>query len=390
VFLKFRKMAVASWSPTFCSKSRLNVPRVSTFLKTTLKRHAIKAKALEVQTATIFPARGMAWTVAIFGEASTCKKICTEVWTGEMDPRIALIRDELRVNIERMSSDQRVFHGRGGCFEGLECLALDSIGNNLLVTSYAEEEESFWEALTKLINEEFANMWQNIYLQNRPRSFSWITLCGMPQDYLDVAENGLKYRVNLDSVQNLGFFFDMKVGRSFVRGNAKNGKVLNMFAYTCSLSVAAIGGGANEVVNIDMAKNALAKGRDNHRLNGQKFQNVKFLSHDILKSFGSLVKKGPFNLIIVDPPSNQGKSFYVEKDYAKVVRRLPEMLAPDGVVMACLNAVHLQDDFLRELFAANGFVFERKLENPPEFREKNDSLGLKVHVYKYCSRVEAK
>ena len=288
-----------------------------------------------------------------------------------------------------MSSDQRVFHGRGGCFEGIESLAVDSVGDHLLVTAYAKHDPKFWDDFTSLIKDDFAGNWQNILLQNRPDSFAWVSLLGEKPDCLDVEEDGLRYRVSLDSIQNLGFFFDMKAGRSYVKECSKGAKVLNMFAYTCSLSVAALAGEASEVVNIDMSKNALASGRDNHRRNSQNIQKVKFLSHNILKSFGSLTKKGPFDLIIVDPPSNQGKSFYVETDYAKIVRRLPEMLAPGGIVMACLNAVHLHDDFLRELFEAKGFVFVRKIYNPPEFKEKNSFEGLKVHIYKHPAQTQS-
>ena len=46
----------------------------------------------------------------------------------------------------------------------------------------------------------------------------------------------------------------MKNGRAFVRENAKDKNVLNLFSYTCAFSVAAKLGGARSVVNIDMSK----------------------------------------------------------------------------------------------------------------------------------------
>ena len=59
----------------------------------------------------------------------------------------------------------------------------------------------------------------------------------------------------------------MKPGRDWLLQNAAGKRVLNLFAYTCSLSVAAIHGGAEEVINLDMASAALATGRKNHQLN---------------------------------------------------------------------------------------------------------------------------
>ena len=51
----------------------------------------------------------------------------------------------------------------------------------------------------------------------------------------------------------------MRYGRRWVRQQAAGKRVLNLFAYTCGFSVAAIAGGAQQVVNLDMAKAALSR-----------------------------------------------------------------------------------------------------------------------------------
>ena len=132
-----------------------------------------------------------------------------------------------------------------------------------------------------------------------------------------------------------------------------------------------------------MSKGALSWGRDNHRLNDQDLQKIKFMSHDILKSLKNISNKGPFDTVIIDPPSNQGKSFKVENGYPKVIRRLPEMIVDGGIIMACLNAPHLDDAYLKELFSEAHFEFLEKIANPPEFKEKSGAGGLKVHLYRY-------
>ncbi len=109
----------------------------------------------------------------------------------------------------------------------------------------------------------------------------------------------------------------MKKGRQFVYENAKDKKVLNLFSYTCSFSVCASKGEAKEIVNIDMAKNALNTGRLNHQKNNLDTKNVKFLPHNILKSWGKIKKSGPYDIIIIDPPSFQKGSFAATKDYEK-------------------------------------------------------------------------
>ena len=172
--------------------------------------------------------------------------------------------------------------------------------------------------------------------------------------------------------------------RRWVREQAEGRRVLNLFAYTCGFSVAAIAGGAERVVNLDMAKAALSRGRDNHRLNGHDLGRVSFLGHDLFKSWGKLKKDGPFDLVIIDPPSFQKGSFALSKDYQKILRRLPELLADGGTVLACVNDPGVGPDFLIEGMAAEapGLRFLERLDNPPEFADIHPDSGLKALVFR--------
>ena len=171
----------------------------------------------------------------------------------------------------------------------------------------------------------------------------------------------------------------MRLGRRLVRRLAPGARVLNLFAYTCAFSVTALDAGARRCINFDISRAALAMGRDNHRRNHQACDHVTFLALDILKSFGRINKLGPYDLVIIDPPSRQS-GFDASRDYARIVRRLPECLAPDGLVMACLNAPHLPPAFLDELFA-DWTVVER-VGRPPEYVEMHPERALKIHLYR--------
>jgi 23S rRNA (cytosine1962-C5)-methyltransferase len=170
-----------------------------------------------------------------------------------------------------------------------------------------------------------------------------------------------------------------------VRGLASGLRVLNLFAYTCSFSVAALAGGATKVVNLDMNKGALALGRDNHRDNGLDLRKVSFLDHDLFKSFGKLKKLGPFELIILDPPTDQGASFKAERDWPKMVRRLEQWLTPGGHIVACLNAPHLPSGFLKDIFAAelHGATLEKNQDGGDDFPDAEPDRGLKILHYRW-------
>jgi 23S rRNA (cytosine1962-C5)-methyltransferase len=176
----------------------------------------------------------------------------------------------------------------------------------------------------------------------------------------------------------------MRYGRDWIRARADGKRVLNLFAYTCGFSVAAIAGEAEKVVNVDMAKASLSKGRDNHRLNGHDTGKVSFFAHDIFKSWGKIKKAGPYDFVIIDPPSFQKGSFALTKDYKKILRRLPELLSEGGEVLACVNSPSVSPQFLVDSMReeAPDIHFQYRLQNPPEFSDKDEEASLKVMVFK--------
>ena len=146
--------------------------------------------------------------------------------------------------------------------------------------------------------------------------------------------------------------------------------------------VAALQAGAGQVVNIDMSKGALSSGQQNHRLN--QLAGAQFWPHDIFSSWGKITRTGPYQLVIMDPPSYQKGSFVATKDYARIMRRLPDLLAPGGHALLCLNAPELGLAFLREQMqaCAPALDFVARVDNPPVFADVDEQRSLKVLVFK--------
>ncbi len=286
---------------------------------------------------------------------------------------------------------RRLFHGRGRCWPGLEQLTVDWLQGVVLVSLFKEPAADELQALKQLlIALSQSSVWQasqahTLVMQHRYTLNSdteW--LVGEAIDEWTLTEGGLRYRVDLGRKQNNGLFLDMRYGRDWVQANAQGKRVLNLFAYTCGFSVAALEGGAQHVVNLDMSRAALSRGRDNHRLNGHDLTKVTFLGHELFKSWGKVKSIGPYDLVIIDPPSFQKGSFLLTKDYQRVVRRLPELLTENGVVLACMNDPSLGSDFLIDGVTrdAPSLRFEQRLANPPEFPDADPECGLKALVFK--------
>ena len=76
-----------------------------------------------------------------------------------------------------------------------------------------------------------------------------------------ILESGITYSVNLRMNRDAGFYLDTRNLRIWLLENARSWRVLNTFAYTGSLGIAALAGGAAYVHQIDLNKKFLAEAR---------------------------------------------------------------------------------------------------------------------------------
>ncbi len=301
--------------------------------------------------------------------------------------KIPDIKDVLEKNTQNLTEEfKRLFHGRGGLYEGWKFLTVDSIDDILNVAFYFEIEKQLENELIEMLKELIQTTRHNtIVLQRRyiKKTTAEVIIGELKEDIYAV-ENGIKIKLDLISNQNNGYFPDMKNGREFVRQNAKDKKVLNLFSYTCAFSLAAIKGGAKSVVNIDMAKGALTTGRANHHLNNFDTKNVKFYPYNILKSFGRIKREAPYDLIIIDPPTFQKGSFEATKDYNKIIKKLEQISSKDCTVLACLNSPDLGSQFIMDIFEdeAPQFKYIEQLNNVKEFEALDWQRALKNLIFK--------
>ena len=294
---------------------------------------------------------------------------------------------------------QRIFHGRGGLHSGCEQWVLDAYPPVFVLTSFAPATDEQLATISAALQARWAQIRPaseplNWVFQHRGealriegRSETRLMAGAVPDPHV-VTEAGARYRVHVLRGQNHGLFLDMAEGRRWVRELAaarsadRYGlKVLNLFAYTCAFSVVALQAGAKQVTNVDMSHGAIGIGQQNHQLNGIT-TGAAFLPHDIFSSWGKINRSGPYGLVIVDPPSYQKGSFVATKDYARLIRRLPDLLAPGGHALLCLNAPELGaaflQDQLRELAPALEVV--ERVANPAVFADIDPERALKVLV----------
>jgi 23S rRNA (cytosine1962-C5)-methyltransferase len=286
----------------------------------------------------------------------------------------------------------RVFHGRGGLYPGCEHWVLDAYPPVWVLTSFQPATDDELAAIGAALSDRLTQLAPE-------QTLNWVFQCrhdgqtetrlmagSVPEPHV-VTEGPSRYRVHVLKGQNHGLFLDMAEGRRWVREQVAahpwRPKVLNLFAYTCAFSVVALQAGAKHVLNVDMSQGALAVGQQNHQLNGVG-AGASFMDHDIFKTWGKITRGGPYDLIIVDPPSFQRGSFVASKDYARLMRRLPDLLEVSGSALLCLNAPELGLAFLQDQMQelAPQLTYVQRIANPPAFADVSAERSLKVLQYK--------
>lgn len=288
---------------------------------------------------------------------------------------------------------ERLFHGRGGRHPGSEDWTLDWFPPAFVLTGFVPAPEDQLAAFGQALAARWAQL-------EGDRPLCWIHHCrqvghaeraaprlmagSLPEPHA-VGEDGAQFLVHLLRGQNHGLFLDMREGRRWLREAVRarpGARVLNLFAYSCAFSVVALQAGAAEVLNVDMSAGALATGRRNHALNGVDDGRARFLAHDVFNSWGKLTRAGPYELVILDPPMFQKGSFVAEKDYPRLLRRLPTLLAPGGRALLALNSPKLGPAFLHEALAreAPGLECVERLANPAVFADVDEDRSLKVLI----------
>lgn len=278
-----------------------------------------------------------------------------------------------------------MFHGRGQRFPGLEHLTVDWFSPVVLVSSWADVEDP--QVLKEaIIAADPHNQIQCVMLQYRKRKGTPMDcLWGEPIHDTVVTEGPLKFEVHPGVNQHAGLFLDMRPLRNWLMERSEGKNVLNLFAYTCSLSVAALNGNARQVVNVDMSKNVISWGERNHALNDHNPKQIKSIPHNLFRSWGRIKQFGRYDIIIIDPPTRQRGSFDVEKNYGAVLKKISQLAAPGADVIATVNSPYLTEDFLPNQVTryASKCQLSGMIPASPEFEDKYPERALKIYHYRH-------
>ena len=149
-----------------------------------------------------------------------------------------------------------------------------------------------------------------------------------------VHEGEMDFYINPYDYLDTGLFLDHRPLRQIILNSSNNKNVLNLFAYTGSISVAAATGGG-VVTTVDMSNTYINWAKDNFRLNDLTISQHNFIRENVFDFLRQ--SKGLYDIIILDPPSfsNSKKmqgSFDVQRDHAGLIHMCMKSLKKRGTL----------------------------------------------------------
>jgi 23S rRNA (cytosine1962-C5)-methyltransferase len=182
---------------------------------------------------------------------------------------------------------------------------------------------------------------------------------------LVVQEYNLKFWVRLADGIASGLFIDQRENRALLQRECAGARVLNLFCYTGSFTVAAAAGAAEHVVSLDSSGAALARLNSNLRLNDLAAERHRILKDDAVKWLARAARQSArFDWIVLDPPSfstRGNKSFSVERQYGELARNSLQLLAPGGRLLAVTNHKKTSRKQFAELLSAAAVAARRQV-----------------------------
>ncbi len=229
--------------------------------------------------------------------------------------------------------------------DGFPNVRVERLGQVALVLSYADEIAAMPARWIDAWNDTLGLA--AIYEQPRRRDGGGAArlVSGQPHERFEVRELGCRYLIDLTaSATSSGLFLDQReTRRELLASDLRDRTVLNVFAHTGSLSVAAAVAGA-ETLSLDLSKRYLDWAAENLRLNGLDPDDHDAIFGDALEWMERLAKRGrTFDLVLVDPPSTSttrrrgGARWAVDRDLHSLVERGARLVAPGGQLFVSTN-----------------------------------------------------
>lgn len=245
-----------------------------------------------------------------------------------------------------------------GFYEGIPGLVLDRYGPALVIFDHSEtdafkrviDEITTW-SLSNITDLETVLYKQRQHPETAMKQGSLLAGRHLPGA---ICEHGVRYVIDLQMHQDASFYLDTRHLRQWLIDNVSGKRVLNNFAYTGSLGIAAGVGGASLVVQTDLNKKYLRIAQRSWALNKLPAEKHHTITGDFFRVTGRMRNEEQlFDCVIVDPPffstTDAGK-VDLQDETTRLINKVRPLVAHEGWLVVINNALFLSGiDFMAEL-----------------------------------------
>jgi 23S rRNA (cytosine1962-C5)-methyltransferase len=190
-----------------------------------------------------------------------------------------------------------------------------------------------------------------------------------------IIENGVWYAIDPMLNRDASLYLDTRNVRLWASQRLKDKSVLNTFAYTGSLGVAALAGGASRVVHLELNRRFLNVAKTSYTLNGFAIDRRDFQTGDFFPRINRMKSAGElFDCVFLDPPIYSATSKGVvdlARSYTRLINKVRPLIKNDGYLIAINNALFVSGAaYLKEIesLCGDGYLdIEELIPVPADF-----------------------
>lgn len=198
-------------------------------------------------------------------------------------------------------------------------------------------------------------------------------------------EGGTWYALDLRLNQDAGFYLDTRNLRQWAKARLGGKSVLNAFAYTGSLGVAALAGGAQSVVQLDSNPAFMEIAKQSYTLNSFPIREGDFVACDFFSAVAGFKKAGTlFDCVLLDPPffsASARGSVDMLRQHARLINKVRPLIADGGWLTVVDNALFLNGaEYLHSLeeLCRDGYLSIEEIIPVPQ-----DCIGFPATLRRY-------
>ncbi|MFO0444191.1 MAG: class I SAM-dependent rRNA methyltransferase [Betaproteobacteria bacterium] len=295
----------------------------------------------------------------------------------------------LRQRLAVASTGVRLVHGEA---DGLPGLVVDRYGqgregegDDLLVAQFGSAGVERWKAAiadallqatgcTRLFERSDASVRE---LEGLPAVTGWLR--GGGDTAATITEHGWRLTLDVAEGHKTGFYLDQRDNRGLLAHWVRHfgiGRVLNAYCYTGGFTVAALAGGAREVLSVDSSGPALARVQQHVRLNGFDESASRVAEADVPALLKRALHEGErFDAIVLDPPKFAPTAAHADRAaraYKHINLLALQLLAPGGLLLTFSCSGGVGADLFHKIVAGaaldagvDGAILQR-LEGAPD------------------------